>query len=117
MATITARPRRWDKGSPLSAMRLNETVDALQDVVGQLDPLRKAADESSALRADEDDPTGANPAGIVWTFVSKETRTVRIEDATDDTIYIDVEIATSVQVETDDDRIITIQLEDPADGQ
>ena len=86
MATITARPRRWDKGSPLSAMRLNETVDALQDVVGQLDPLRKAADESSALRADEDDPTGANPAGIVWTFVSKETRTVRIEDATDDTI-------------------------------
>ncbi len=95
--------RDWKKGDPLSAGHLQEAVEGVRDVgrrLLQIDDIAASPDDDEVL--DE-----------TWVFVSSETRTERIEDASDASIYIDVTRTSSVTVQRPDSTIVLIQLEAP----
>lgn len=102
---MTKQLRRWVRGAALEARRLNEVIDVTQDLAGQVNPPR--TDDVSKLPV---------PAGETWTFVSRTTRTERIEDADDSEVYVDVLITSTVTVQKPDGSPVTIQLEDPSNG-
>ncbi len=114
----------WRPGEPLKATRLNETVDRVNQLSGALPKAaRGRADTAAAFgtgdgveAAATDDNAGTAVDGVVsadeiWTFVAAETRTERVEDSEDETIYVDVDITTSVTVRKPDGTQIKIELE------
>lgn len=100
--------RRWKVGDAITAGRLNESVDALNDLRGVPPP--KEQDTNSAADVDED-TTNEAPVNEIWTFVSAQLSTVRLEDASDPSIFIDVQKTTSVTVRRPDGTTVRIELE------
>lgn len=110
---IKTNLRNWTPGAPLTARQLQEGVTSIREL--QRTQFPSAADEGSA----EADSSSADPNDIDvlgrpperWRFVRAETVTERIEDATDSSIYIDVERKTSVTVEKPDGGLVIIEFE------
>jgi hypothetical protein len=101
---MTTALEDWRQGDPLTARRFNRITTAIREV-----QVKSVAQAPESVDLDAAEPV----ADITWSFVSKTTATERIEDADDDTIFIDVERTLSVVVRTPDGLSIKIELEDP----
>lgn len=100
--------QRWQAGEPLTARRLNESVDAIRDLQAAARPKDGGTNSPSEVDTDNEEQAAVNE---VWTFVSAQTTTVRIEDESDSSIYVDVEKSTSVTVRRPDGTTVRIELE------
>lgn len=99
----TARAlRNWRPGTPITADRLQEKTEAIRE----LQTRTRKIERRTAPNVDD-----SQPASEVWTFVTKTVATERIEDATDSSIYIDVERTTSVTVRKPDGNTVLIEFE------
>lgn len=98
------------RGERITQDLMNEPRRAIRDLQRLVAP-KAATDASPRPSVDEDNPE-ALPGGVeVWTFVSSVTETVRIEDADDSDVYVDVEKTLSVTVQRPDGSLVRIELE------
>ena len=99
--------RDWKRGTPLTARQLQEAVTGVRELRRRILPQEAVA----TVAASPDDVAAVNE---VWDFVAETTLTERIEDADDDTVYIDVTIQTSVTLRKPDGT--TVQMKFQADA-
>lgn len=92
----------FKRGERLAARRLNEIHDAVRELQTVEQPQKRESVDQLVETPEVDEE---------WIFSAKTTRTERLEDADDPTVFIDVEVTTSVVVTTPDGRLISIQLE------
>lgn len=119
-----ARPRiipRVKAGDELRTEVFNRSIDVLNKQ-GKVEPPEPSPGltpdsegDAAEIDAAPDEQTPA-PTGAIWAFVSKTTRTERIEDDDDATVFVDVLVTTSVTVRGPDSEVMTIQLEAPESG-
>ena len=107
--------RRWKGGEVITAVRLNQGVDAVNAALGGARPPRSLGSSDAGAQVTEDDSDELE-AATVWRWVSSRTRTVRIEDADDSATYVDVEITSAIRFRKPDGELIELQVEDPNSG-
>lgn len=130
MSKTTPIFQRYRSGSPILAERLNQPLTVIEGLTQSVRPTRENPGNAALISAptttdnaliDDDASTSqvdlaTNPDGDIstsetWRFVSKTTRTERIEDDDNSDIYLDVVVTTSVTVQKPNGQQVIIQLE------